>query len=134
MRKVATFILILSGTIFTVFVFNIVLYATVPEYRKAINVYADKNDDDIPVVTSSGTVYDEDNVVVLTETDTVPAAKEVEETDASLLAEKAVAALRVETDAVSEKPQIVDKEYHEDCGTKKGYWVITYADGSIGIE
>ena len=26
------------------------------------------------------------------------------------------------------------KEYHEDCGTGKGYWVITYEDGSTSIE
>ena len=27
-----------------------------------------------------------------------------------------------------------DKEYHEDCGTGKGYWVITYSDGSTSVE
>lgn len=30
--------------------------------------------------------------------------------------------------------QIVGKEYHEDCGTGKGYWVITYDDGSTKVE
>jgi hypothetical protein len=29
---------------------------------------------------------------------------------------------------------IVNKEYHEDCGTGKGYWVITYDDGTTEIE
>ena len=29
---------------------------------------------------------------------------------------------------------IVDKTYHEDCGTGKGYWVITYSDGSTAVE
>lgn len=34
----------------------------------------------------------------------------------------------------SKQPVIIDKEYHEDCGTGKGYWVITYSDGSTSIE
>jgi hypothetical protein len=36
--------------------------------------------------------------------------------------------------AEADTRQIVDKEYHEDCGTGKGYWVITYDDGSTSIE
>ena len=33
----------------------------------------------------------------------------------------------------SEK-RIVDKKYYEDCGSDKGYWVITYEDGTTSIE
>ena len=41
--------------------------------------------------------------------------------------------------AMDEKPAdtekvIIDKQYHEDCGTGKGYWVITYDDGTTEIE
>ncbi len=35
---------------------------------------------------------------------------------------------------VHDKPQIIERTYHEDCGTGKGYWVIKYSDGSYGIE
>ncbi len=144
MRKVSTFILIISGMIFSVFVFNIILYAAVPEYRNAIVAMADK-DADIPTVTSDGTVYSESAVVTMEEPDIVPLAKEIQADDSKTRAEKAVAAMEEEK-AVSnlsgtsdgaadnDKPQIISKEYHEDCGTKKGYWVITYADGSVGIE
>ena len=36
--------------------------------------------------------------------------------------------------AEADTRQIVGKEYHEDCGTGKGYWVITYDDGSTKVE
>ncbi len=138
MKKVSAFILILSGAIFSVFVFNIVLYAVVPEYRSAINVFVDKSDDKgddrISVVTSNAEESDESVVITLDEDNKIPMAENAEETDAKAKAEKAIEALEDQNKDNSDKPQIVSKEYHEDCGTKKGYWVITYADGSIGIE
>lgn len=30
--------------------------------------------------------------------------------------------------------RVVDKKYYEDCGSDKGYWVITYEDGTTSIE
>ena len=32
------------------------------------------------------------------------------------------------------KPSVVNKEYHEDCGTGEGYWIIQYSDGSVEVE
>ncbi|MCR5402278.1 MAG: hypothetical protein K6E91_00450 [Butyrivibrio sp.] len=49
--------------------------------------------------------------------------------------ESTITPLAASPDASTEKKAvIVDKEYHEDCGTGKGYWVITYSDGSTVIE
>ena len=38
-----------------------------------------------------------------------------------------------DTDDVK-KAAIVDKEYHEDCGTGEGYWIIRYSDGTVEVE
>ena len=40
----------------------------------------------------------------------------------------------VSSKSTEKKPVIIDKEYHEDCGTGEGYWVITYSDGSTVVE
>ena len=39
-----------------------------------------------------------------------------------------------EEDNSDKEPVIVDKEYHEDCGTGEGYWIIKYEDGTTVIE
>ena len=49
--------------------------------------------------------------------------------------ESSLTPLSAVPDSSTEKTAvIVGKEYHEDCGTGKGYWVITYSDGSTVIE
>ena len=126
MRKVLTFTLIFAGTVFVVFLFNIMMYATVPEYHDAISAAVASSKDDIPVVTP-------DMV-----TDPAAAKEATEEPPVFLDVEDENVALSFEAEVEEEKDDpeliIVDKQYHEDCGTGKGYWVITYSDGSTVIE
>ena len=42
--------------------------------------------------------------------------------------------IEIETETQGDEPLIIDKEYHEDCGTGEGYWIIKYEDGSVKIE
>lgn len=132
MNKALTFITIFLGTVFSVFVLNIVLYALVPAYHDALSSVMDR-EEKIPVV----------------EVNRAPIQKEAEaeepdephftnltagkETDATLetLSDEDVALSETVEDTARE---IVDKEYHEDCGSGKGYWVITYSDGTVVIE
>ncbi len=129
MRRAAAFMLILTGTVFCVFLFNIILYAAIPAYREAIGSKHSARDD-IPVVTVTN-IHDED--VPLNES-----AQDDDNFTASMVLDgKDYPTTYEETkteDSSSGSLQIVNKEYHEDCGTGKGYWVITYDDGSVVIE
>ena len=137
MRKMPAIILIISGTIFSIFIFNIVMYAFVPSYRSMLQGAAGQ-EEDIPVVdvrempedisfdqeedSLSASINDsrENLEAVLVEmgaSEEVPLASSVESTEKQ-----------------EPERQIIGKEYHEDCGTGAGYWVITYDDGSTGIE
>lgn len=150
MNKALTFIMIFMGTVFTVFLLNIVLYALVPGYHDTISSMISP-DDDIPVVEVNRAENGSQTEVELTEfapgkeTDAtlseVSAGKETEASLENLKDEEVPMAASAEdtAKAASESNtatalQIINKEYHEDCGTGEGYWVITYSDGSVGIE
>ncbi len=126
MRKVLTFTLIFAGTVFVVFLFNIMMYATVPEYHDAISAAVASSKDDIPVVTPEMVIVP---VATKEAADENSITLEVED-------EKVALSYEVEAEETKADPEviIVDKQYHEDCGTGKGYWVITYSDGSTAIE
>ena len=127
MRKVLTFTLIFAGTVLVVFLFNIMMYATVPEYHDAISAAVASSKDEIPVVTPEMVKEPSAEMEVAEE---VPMIREVKDEEVALSPEAA------EEEVPEEDPNlvIVDKQYHEDCGTGKGYWVITYSDGSTRIE
>ena len=128
MRRILTFISIFAGTVLCVFIFNIVLYSAVPAYRYLLEGLV--ADDDIPTVTVADvpTVQEDINLDdVMDEPEKKP--------------DSYYKVTYIENDpvALDEQPAeaehvIVDKEYHEDCGTGKGYWVITYDDGTTEIE
>lgn len=126
MRKVLTFTLIFAGTVFVVFLFNIMMYATVPEYHDAISAAVASSKDDIPVVTPEMVI---ETVATKEAADENSITLEVED-------EKVALSYEAEVEETKDDPEliIVDKQYHEDCGTGKGYWVITYSDGSTAIE
>ncbi|RKM61208.1 hypothetical protein D6855_04765 [Butyrivibrio sp. CB08] len=135
MRRVLAVTLIMSGTIFSIFIFNLVMYAFVPSYRSMLSGAVGR-DENIPVVdVNSGlaidsTSYQEENDIL-----PVSSSQEAEAVVDMGISEDVPLAPSVES-AVSEVPakQIIGKEYHEDCGTGAGYWVITYDDGSTEIE
>jgi hypothetical protein len=132
------------------FLSNILLYSHNEDYRDAlIEMVTGKNEDDIPVVDVSRDViisYDEDNVTyrdlnynVLTEDEVPLSAAYIDDQNVSneSTTEYAVEETTVDEsveDDCGDEPVIVDKEYHEDCGTGKGYWIIKYEDGSTVIE
>ena len=139
MRSLLKVTIAVAGTILGVFMINIMLFCYVPSYRDALE-RAVGQDDDIPVVTVdnvSGSVVIQNNVAQSAdavmiedkESDMIPLTSGISYDDSSFTVEKSVDAV----DSV-EKPQIIDKEYHEDCGTGKGYWVIKYSDGSTSVE
>ena len=136
MNKALAFTVIFSGTIFTVFLLNIILYALVPPYHDALNsVIAPEKE--IPVVEVNRSVIEKREAQLMDATtekeeeyvyenlidDDVPMAASAEDTAKAASDSNTATAL-----------QIINKEYHEDCGTGDGYWVITYSDGSVGIE
>jgi hypothetical protein len=123
MRKVLTFVLIFSGTVFAVFVLNIVMYALIPGYHDTIASAFGK--DEIPVVSVSTVI---ENEPVPTERQPMEEVATKPEND---LVFTSVVSEHAENDY---EPIIIDREYHEDCGTGKGYWVLTYDDGTIVVE
>ena len=127
MRKILTFLMIFAATISCIFMFNIVLCALIPEYKNLLSSAV--SDDEIPVVTV-------EEIPEVTEDINLDKTKETEEKPEDYYKITYINNEPVATDAEPsmDKPAIVNKEYHEDCGTGKGYWVITYEDGTIEIE
>ena len=135
MRRIIFLPLILTGMLFSLFIVNLLLFSLVPSYHDALTEAVLGKSDDIPTVivtqkdntteTADETAGDSNIYVINYEESEVPLSPTVtwpEENAAS-------------SDAGSDsKLEIVDRTYHEDCGTGKGYWVIKYSDGSYGIE
>ncbi len=137
MRKLSTIILILSGTIFSIFIFNLVMCTMVPSYRTMLSEAMGKQED-IPVVDASTDLV-VDSTFSEGSTDAVSLNASTETLEEMLLEMGAYDEVPLAADvnsagAEADTRQIVGKEYHEDCGTGKGYWVITYDDGSTSIE
>ncbi len=127
MRKMLAVSLIISGTIFSIFIFNIVMYAFVPSYRSMLSG-AVGQDDGIPVVDVNADAVVEEPVEEPEEVvkDTLYEIEPMQELPLATSVESAA--------QESTEKQIIGKEYHEDCGSGAGYWVITYEDGSTDIE
>ena len=132
MNKALTFITIFLGTVFSVFVLNIVLYALVPAYHDALSSVIDR-EEKIPVVEVTRTPVQKEAAAEEPDEPHFTNLTVGKETDATLetLTDEDVALSETVEDTVRE---IVDKEYHEDCGSGKGYWAITYSDGTVVIE
>ncbi len=144
MKRLIGITVSIAGLILSVFVINLLMYSFVPSYHDALEAAVEGNSD-IPTVT----VDEAGNVMIHERSGKVPRAlaivdledeENIEtplasniENDKYVVVEKAA---KVKEDAEQEQPQkqIIDKEYHEDCGTGKGYWVITYSDGSTSVE
>ena len=131
MRKVTAFLMIFAGTMACVFVFNIALYTMLPEYKNMIRVMVP--DRDIPVVTVSDETVSEEDITKSRndESDIMQNIKPDSYYKLTYIENESVALKDSPSD---NKHVIVDKQYHEDCGTGKGYWVITYDDGTTEIE
>lgn len=131
--------LILSGTIFSIFIFNLVMCTMVPSYRTMLSEVIGTQED-IPVVDiSSDMVADSSFPEEASDAVSLNASTEnIEEMLLEMGAYDEVPLVSDVDNATGESEQkelqIVGKEYHEDCGTGKGYWVITYEDGSTSIE
>ena len=147
MRRVSTFLFIFIGAVFSVFIMNIVMYSLIPEYHDAVSA-AMSTSDDIPVVTpdmveetkiSTG-ASDATGSISYLEAEKENSEKAVELVDEAVALAGSSSSVRTDTKEDTEskedvkEPIVIDKKYHEDCGTGKGYWVITYSDGSVVIE
>ncbi len=127
MRGFTTFILILSGTMFSGFIFIVALYAVVPEFRNYLTGSI-SGDSDIPVVSNVNTTAE------LLQEETVDLGMEEEIALSPMISTYPVKEQEAEEMVSEKEPVIVDKQFHEDCGTGEGYWVITYSDGTTRIE
>jgi hypothetical protein len=127
MRGFTTFILILSGTMFSGFIFIVALYAVVPEFRNYLTGSI-SGDSDIPVVSNVNTTAE------LLQEETVDLGTEEEIALSPMISTYPVKEQEAEEMVSEKEPVIVDKQFHEDCGTGEGYWVITYSDGTTRIE
>ena len=136
MNKALTFIMIFTGTVFSVFLLNIVLYALVPGYHDALSSVIHP-DNEIPVVEVDRAAAAEAEAQLME----LSTGKEPEAVLEYLTDEKVALSESAEDTekAASESNtatalQRISKESHEDCGTGDGYWVITYSDGTVVIE
>lgn len=137
MRRILAISLIVSGTIFSLFIFNLIMFATIPEYRSFLTGSV-KSEAEIPVVDANGSVIENGSFTMEEDTDSVALNASTESIEARLIelgaADEVPLAENADDAAAGNVKQIVDREYHEDCGTGKGYWVITYDDGSTEVE
>ena len=134
MKRFVGFTLFFSGIIFSFFILNILLYMFNPAYHKALEYVVNGNN--IPVVEKNVEISrtGSEDVLVSNSSAVNQAAimKDAsDEKESSFTVQTSVSGSK---DASDEKPAIIDKEYHEDCGSEKGYWIIRYEDGSVGIE
>jgi hypothetical protein len=120
---------IISASMFSVFVINVLLYTMVPAYRDTLLMKVSGKVNDIPVI--EVTQDDLPDVVEFSELEPVKTA-EIEDTIIPLNAIQEDTIEAPSTD--SKKPEIIERTYYEDCGTGQGYWVIKYSDGSYGVE
>ncbi|SDA53357.1 hypothetical protein SAMN02910275_01048 [Butyrivibrio sp. INlla18] len=137
MRKFVKIAMIFVGTVLGIFIFNLVLYANSPGYRKTLGgmveekSYEQQEAVEDAKVQAAHSSTSEDAPAPSTEVvETVPDTKPVEEVAPDTKSETETETPEPE----AEEKVVVDKTYHEDCGTGKGYWVITYSDGSVGLE
>ena len=128
MRRILTFLSIFAGTVLCVFVFNIVLYSAVPAYRYLLEGLV--ADDNIPTVTVTDVPKVQENVNL----DNMVSEPEKKPDSYYKITYINNDSVPLEEQPTESERVIVDKEYHEDCGTGKGYWVITYDDGTTEIE
>ncbi len=152
MKRFVGATLIISAATFGLFLTNLLLYVYNPTYHNVV-LSAVIGNDDIPVVEGrnkgqniSGSKSAAINELVAIEAENgeikETSVKELDEsiTEVPLSAsfDKDIEAVidNCDTDVTSkeDKPAIVDKQYHEDCGSGKGYWIITYSDGSVKVE
>ena len=133
MRRMAGIAIAVIGTFSSVIIINILLCVWMPEYHDALVSVISRDikttvieDEKMPLDSSPGmnekdaTTY-EPKVYEVNDKEHLENVEEIKE--------------EIDTDDSKEKkPEIVDKTYHEDCGTGKGYWVITYSDGSVEVE
>nr|WP_297763963.1 hypothetical protein [uncultured Butyrivibrio sp.] len=156
MRRLAFISLTISGSVLLLFLANLLLFNYVPSYHDALEM-AVAGDSQIPMV-----VIDENNEAVVIRRDemtfgnskaskapsvldtteigiddSVPLSGTID-SSAQELEDEMVSGQQAEKDdaKVQEKceKRVVDKKYYEDCGSDKGYWVITYEDGTTSIE
>ena len=128
MRRILTFLSIFTGTVLCVFVFNIILYSAVPAYRYLLEGLV--ADDNIPTVT----VTDVPKAQEDTDLDNIASEPEKKPDSYYKITYINNDSIPLEDQPSEAEHVIIDKEYHEDCGTGKGYWVITYDDGTTEIE
>ena len=128
MRKILTFLIIFGGTVSCVLMFSIVLYAITPEYRQVVTALVE--DDDIPVVTVSQQPVADENI----ENEETKLAYEKKPDSYYKITYIENEPVATESEPTEKEAVIIDRQYHEDCGTGKGYWVITYEDGTMEIE
>ena len=142
MKKAITSALIVSGTIVSLFILNLILYMAIPQYRILLESVVPTVDDDIPVVyvnqnesiDADALGYDDAGEAVEIDDDAAPLTSSPGAVEPSVLSERMTEESPISSEQVAEERVITNREYHEDCGTGKGYWVITYSDGSTEIE
>ena len=142
MKKAITSALIVSGTIVSLFILNLILYMAIPQYRILLESVVPTVDDDIPVVyvnqnesiDADALGYDDAGEAVEIDDDAAPLTSSPGAVEPSVLSERMTEESPISSEQVAEERAIINREYHEDCGTGKGYWVITYSDGSTEIE
>ena len=132
MRRILGISVMFLGTLVCIIIFNIVLCALVPPYKNAISSAVAGNSG-IPVVevTEGGTVVKENNEVRYIANEV--SDREVEEYFNNLDKKEDAEELG-SAGAGTEEPIVIDREYYEDCGNGKGYWVLTYSDGRKVVE
>jgi hypothetical protein len=148
MKRVLTGIIALTGVALLVFILNIILYAAVPGYRQ---ILLGAVNDNARAADISAAEASEPKALEGIAKEPVQEIDKAGEQD--LMKEQNQAEVQEQIPAADNSGEafdysapedtpddgekqsiIIDKEYHEDCGTGKGYWVITYSDGTKSVE
>ncbi len=148
MKRALWVILILIGMLILVFTLNLVAYTAVPSYRSALKNVVNGDTSDTVSIQASEQVSKEG----VPDKGAVPEKKKTydivsPQKESGLIESQTTSANDDEYESKSsktdtnekesreeKKPSIIDKEYHEDCGTGEGYWIIKYEDGTMEIE
>ncbi|MCR5558666.1 MAG: hypothetical protein K6F75_14035 [Butyrivibrio sp.] len=131
MKRFVGLSLMFAGLVFVIFIVNLFLYSFNSEYHAALRgAVTGEEDEIIPVVdVNKDLELSTDNENVINKS---VIYDELQEEEVPL---SAVYDNSDEEESQEEFfPVIVDKEYHEDCGTGEGYWIIRYEDGTVVVE
>ncbi|RKM56413.1 hypothetical protein D6853_06400 [Butyrivibrio sp. X503] len=142
MRRILGISVVFLGTVACFLLINIVLCAMVPPYKNAIasaisgssENHMVKAYDYVPADNAGKKEGYTDKVADNEASKEDAAMKAADEYFDNLGKKEEAPEISDSEEAYEQQPVVIDRTYYEDCGTGKGYWVLTYSDGRKVVE